>query len=336
MQPYTDDQIAAFLDDYMQGSENPDFIGYRTQSLTRDVSNKWGFVRGRRRLAAMGGYREKRILDVGCGFGWHAFTFSLIGNNDMVGLDILPSMIDGVSDCVRHMRDKGVAFKLAPVCGDICNTGFASASFDAIYSTEAIEHVHDMDAMMGECFRILRPGGNIMLINDCNVRHPKTRDEIMAMWHRRENDWEWSKYLRSIRPIEHADAKPFAVRREEIVRAANPALDGATVLELVKATPGMLKADIEQLARTHKIGGPLPTPQDLDWCRNPDTGEYAERLFDPFALVDMLRSHGFRRAKVRHGFRRFPLNYLNGVEFRPLNLALFKLRPYFMIYGEKC
>jgi ubiquinone/menaquinone biosynthesis C-methylase UbiE len=333
--PYTDEQIIDFLDEYMRGSDNPDFVGYREQSLTRDIANKAGFIRGRRKHAEIGGYKGKRILDVGCGFGWHAFTYCLIGNNDMVAMDILPSMIDGVNDCVRHMRAKGVPFKLAPVRGDICKNDFADASFDAIYSNEAIEHVHDIDAMLGECARILRPGGNIILINDCNVLNRKVREDITEMWHQRENDWKWSEYLRSIRPIEHGDAKPFAVRREEIIRAANPSLNDGQVAALVAATPGMLTCDIERLARGYKLGGRLPIPPELDWCRNPDTGEYAERLFDPFALMDKMRKAGFRRVQVRHSFTRWPLRYFNAVQFRPINAALFRLRPYFMLYGEK-
>ena len=147
-----------------------------------------------------------------------------LGAREMVALDILPSMIEGVKDCVRHMEDNGVAFNLTPICGDICRTEFQAGSFDAIYSNEAIEHVHDIDAMLMECARIMRPGGNLMLINDCNVLNREVRENITAMWHKRERDWKWSDYLRSIRPIEHGGAKPFAIRREEIIRAANPSL----------------------------------------------------------------------------------------------------------------
>src|SRR5271166_3881969 len=40
----------------------------------------------------------------------------------------------------------------------------------------------------------------------------------------------------------------------------------------------MLKAEIEKIAVSFNKGTPLPIRPELDWCRNPITGEYAERL----------------------------------------------------------
>jgi hypothetical protein len=64
------------------------------------------------------------------------------------------------------------------------------------------------------------------------------------------------------------------------------------------------------------------------------TGEYAERLFDPFALAKQLRHAGFR-TKVRHFYRKFPLNLFNSIRFWPLNYLLFNVRPQFILFGEK-
>ena len=78
----------------------------------------------------------------------------------------------------------------------------------------------------------------------------------------------------------------------------------------------------------------LPSPPPLSWCRNPMTGEYCERLLNPYEIAGMLEAQGFR-ASVRHGFRRFPLSLLNGTDIRPLSRFLFNLRPYFIIVGTK-
>jgi SAM-dependent methyltransferase len=37
------------------------------------------------------------------------------------------------------------------------------ASFDLILSTQVLEHVEDPDAYLAECFRVLRPGGSLVL-----------------------------------------------------------------------------------------------------------------------------------------------------------------------------
>jgi hypothetical protein len=207
-------------------------------------------------------------------------------------------------------------------------------SFQAIYSIEAIEHVHDIGKMLERCFTLLQPSGNLILVNDQNILNRKVRDETVSMWKERELSWKWCEYLRSIRPIEHGDAKPFAVMREEIVRGANPNLEQRTIQMLVNVTAGLRKSEIEQLAVNFKPGMPLPTKPDYDWCRNPLTGEYAERLFDPFVLANVMKRAGFR-TRVRHFFRKFPLNLANSIQFRPLNYLLFNMRSVFVLYGEK-
>jgi len=78
----------------------------------------------------------------------------------------------------------------------------------------------------------------------------------------------------------------------------------------------------------------LPTLPEHKWCRNPVTGEYCERQLDPFSAKRLMESCGFQ-TKLVHSFRRFPLNLLNRIPFRPLNLWLFNLRGAFVIVGRK-
>ena len=335
MKIYPDSQIISLIEGYMQGSQNPDLLRYREQSYQRDFADKQRFLWSLKHVAALGGVRNKRILDVGCGFGWQAFTISLLDNaNKVTGIDILPSMIDGMTECVQAMRRKGVVFDLTPMCGDICSADLPANSFDFIYSIEAIEHVHDMEQMVATCFRLLERNGRLILVNDQNILNRETREHTVAMWKDRESSWKWAEFLRSIRPIEHKDARPFAVMREEAVRTGNPNLTPAVVQTLVEVSAGMLTPDIEALAANYKPGMKLPMRPEYDWCRNPETGEYAERLFDPFALADLLKRAGFR-TKVRHLFRKFPLNLANGIQSRTLNNLLFNLRPVFVLQAEK-
>jgi SAM-dependent methyltransferase len=253
--------------------------------------------------------------------------------NDVVGLDILPSMIDGMNDCIQSMRARGVVFNLTAASGDICNPQFGFNSFNAIYSIEAIEHVHDTTAMFHSCFDLLRPGGTIILLNDQNIYNVSRRDETLAMWEKREHDWSWSEYLKSIRPIEHANARPFRVMREEIVTKANPRLSADQVTRVVDSTAGLLKKEIMEIALDG--GKSIATRPPYDWCRNPETGEYAERLFDPFKLCEDMQRAGFVKAGVRHMFRRLPLSLANAVGIRPINRLLFNIRPVFLLFGQK-
>jgi SAM-dependent methyltransferase len=333
--PYTDQEVIRILNEYMDGSEHPDLVGYRKQTRERDFADPTRFLWFLRSLVELGSYRNKRILDVGCGFGWHAVGLALLeGSNDIVGVDVLPGMIQGMTECLESLRKKGTRVNVSGLCGDICNLDLPSASFDAIYSNEAIEHVHDIPRMVKTCARLLKPSGNLALVNDQNALNREVREETLAMWEQRERSTEWSAYLREIRPVEHRDAKPLAQMREELIRAANPALNSEDVAFLVEGTAGLLMPQIEDLARNYRAEMNLPVVPPYDRCRNPITGEYIERLFDPYALANALTDAGFQTT-VRHLFRKRPLNWLNGVQFRPLNNLLFNLRPPFVIFGVK-
>src|SRR5579872_1131071 len=324
MAAYSDSEIIAFVDQYMHGSDHPDQIGYRDQVKEREFADRAAFLARLKNLAKLGNFQNKRILDVGCGFGWQAFVFALQGNS-VIGIDILPSMIDGMNTSIASMKSKGVNFDLTGVVGDVCEFNFQPASFDAIYSNEAIEHVHDLKKMFLRCRELLKPGGRIFLLNDSNVLNNATRAETMEMWKLREHSWEWVAQLKKWRPIEHGYAKPFAVMREEIVRSANPALDDKEVSHIVENTSGLVKSEIISIARSYRANMNFPRVGQYDCCRNPETGEYAERLLDPYELASMLRSVGFS-AHVRHNFRRFPLNLINGIELKLVNEVLFQLR----------
>jgi hypothetical protein len=120
--------------------------------------------------------------------------------------------------------------------------------------------------------------------------------------------------------------------RKEIIEAANGSLAAEKVEQLVWCSAGMLKPEIEKLVKDYKAGDRLPPRRTVDWCRNPETGEFAERLFDPYKLAEMLEERGMS-AKVLHCFRRVPFCFLNNIQFRPVNDILFNRKPQFAIVG---
>jgi hypothetical protein len=96
----------------------------------------------------------------------------------------------------------------------------------------------------------------------------------------------------------------------------------------------MIEPEIDRVARTYAARAALPEPPELSWCRNPITGEYCERLLDPYEIRDLMRETGFT-VGLYHAFRRLPLRFLNGVGVRWLNRRLFQLRPLFVLVGCK-
>ena len=236
--------LSKLMSQYVQGSEHPDLQVYRTGMLDPTGHSLW-FWRTKH-FCDLGDFYWKRILEVGCGFGWDAVGIAVVGNNEVVASDILPSMVDGMTQCLDANKAAGNPLNVTPLQGDICRLELPDASFDGIFSTEAIEHVHDLGEMFDNCYRLLKPGGTAVIVNDSNRYNEASRFHSWGSWAERDDCWEHVEWLkREVRPVEHADAKPYGVMRQEMIRATDSSLDDVSVAELRKATAGMIRPEIE-------------------------------------------------------------------------------------------
>jgi SAM-dependent methyltransferase len=322
---------ARWVAEYVRGCDHPDFRAYAGDLADGGLTR---FLWLMRHVAELAGLRRgDRVLDVGSGFGWEAVAVSLQSGVCVVANDIRPMMTEVTAERTRAVLDRG-----APVCvdvltGDICALRFDPGSFDAVLCNQTIEHVHDLGAMLRTSFEALKPGGRLVITNDNNLLNHKQLEDIRRMWARRDADWSYIDELKQQRPEENRAIRPYASIREEIVRAANPGIGDDDVRTLVGATAGLVKPEIERAALSYPAAE-LPVPPAYSWCRDPLTGEYCERQLDPFEVAAQMRQCGFD-TQVRHGFRRWPVAWLNGAGVPAINRWLFQINPFFILVGVK-
>lgn len=94
-----------------------------------------------------------RLLDLGCGTGLFVRRYVAAGGW-AVGLDISRGMI-------RKARDRCVNSQFT--VGDAQCLPFAACSFDAVSSLLAFSYVKEPEMMLKEAFRVLRPGGALVV-----------------------------------------------------------------------------------------------------------------------------------------------------------------------------
>jgi ubiquinone/menaquinone biosynthesis C-methylase UbiE len=96
----------------------------------------------------------RRVLDIGCGTGQLAAKIKqALPKARVVGCDFSGGMLQ------RAARRGRVGW----VQGDAGRLPFRAAVFDVVTSTEAFHWFPDQDGALRECFRVLVPGGRLLL-----------------------------------------------------------------------------------------------------------------------------------------------------------------------------
>lgn len=95
---------------------------------------------------------RSRVLDVGCGSG------VLLARMQSLGWQVEGVEVDPGG--VAAARARGVTVHQ----GQLADAKFPDSHFDAVHSAHVIEHVYNPVALLRECFRILKPGGKLVII----------------------------------------------------------------------------------------------------------------------------------------------------------------------------
>ena len=100
------------------------------------------------------------MLDLGCGFGRHAYEAARLGAH-VVACDLAAVELAQVRATLAAMDEAGEEYhgSCQAVRGDATRLPFPDESFDRVIASEVLEHVDSDQAALGELTRVLRPGG---------------------------------------------------------------------------------------------------------------------------------------------------------------------------------
>ncbi|ATZ94499.1 class I SAM-dependent methyltransferase [Dickeya fangzhongdai] len=113
------------------------------------------------------GKNHASVLDLGCGAGHVSFTVaSLVGN--VVACDLSPRMLDVVASAAQekgltNIRTQQAVAESLP---------FADGSFDVVISRYSAHHWQDVGQALREVRRVLKPGGEAILMDVVSPGHP--------------------------------------------------------------------------------------------------------------------------------------------------------------------
>jgi SAM-dependent methyltransferase len=105
------------------------------------------------RLIRFDGYRGRAVLEVGCGAGTDLVRFARGGAN-VTGVDLSASAIALARE---NFAQQGLTADLREADGE--RLPFADATFDLVYAHGVVQYTSDPAALIRECHRVLKPGG---------------------------------------------------------------------------------------------------------------------------------------------------------------------------------
>ena len=105
--------------------------------------------------------RGRAVLDLGCGLGGaDVVLVTEHGAGSVLGADVQHDLLHKATQrAVRLGLQDRIRYQLI-LPGPL---PFADASFDAVFSKDALLHVPDKPALYRELFRVLRPGGHVLI-----------------------------------------------------------------------------------------------------------------------------------------------------------------------------
>lgn len=103
-------------------------------------------------------FQGATVLDVGCGWGALCVEMAQAGAAKVVGLDIVPRLIDFAQGYTQQHYPE---FKDVLEFRALDLRDYAPVQFDIIVSKDSFEHILDLDRMLQEMYKRLKPGGRI-------------------------------------------------------------------------------------------------------------------------------------------------------------------------------
>lgn len=117
--------------------------------------------------AVLPDFAGKRVLDLGCGYGWHCFYAAEHGAQAVVGADISQKMLQVARQKLSE-EDPQAAQRITFQHCAMEDLDFSDRSFDIVLSSLAFHYLESFEEIAQKVYRWLTPGGDFVF----SVEHP--------------------------------------------------------------------------------------------------------------------------------------------------------------------
>ncbi|OKO71416.1 class I SAM-dependent methyltransferase [Bradyrhizobium sp. AS23.2] len=165
--------------------DNPDFFSGYSQ-LPRQVHGLSGAPEWQAIRALLPELADKRIVDLGCGFGWASRWMREQGATSVLGIDLSENMISRAQEITS---DNAITYRTA----DIETLELPEAAFDLAYSALTFHYINDFQRLVHMVHRSLVPGAEFVF----TIEHPIFMAAAHPRWFEDEDGrktWPVNRY----------------------------------------------------------------------------------------------------------------------------------------------
>ena len=142
------------------------YATFRRSAIGLDGAPEWAALRAM--LPPMAG---RRVVDLGCGYGWFCRWAGDAGAASVLGLDLSERMLERAR---AGAADRTIAYQRA----DLDHLELPEAAFDLAYSSLALHYVADFVRLVGVVRRALVPGAPFVF----SIEHPLFMAPTQPAW----------------------------------------------------------------------------------------------------------------------------------------------------------
>lgn len=216
--------------------DNQDFFDkYSQMGRSKDglaAAGEWEQLR-----ALLPDFNNATVLDLGCGYGWHAKYISEQGASKVVAIDGSSKMIERA---LEINADSRIDYHLSSIEG----LSYQPESFDQIISSLVMHYIEDYKTVIENVYSWLKPGGTLTF----SCEHP-------VFTSTENQDFEYD---------EHGQIKHFAVDNYSYERQLTTNFLGAEVIKYHRTLETYLNTLLAAGFKLNKIVEPTPPKSMLD------------------------------------------------------------------------